>query len=69
MLWAAPASRCPEFVRTMEVLALIKGIVLLLAPAGRFKAIVGWRDRLPVSAHRLCGIIALAIAAVFLYPA
>ncbi|MBI2105107.1 MAG: hypothetical protein HYT90_06005 [Candidatus Omnitrophica bacterium] len=66
VLWAAPASRVPTFIRTLGWLGVLKGIVLLIAPREPLMQFVSWWHRLPSGGLRLWGVVAAAFGAAIL---
>ena len=63
LLWAAPASRLPGFIRALGGLGVLKGLVLLVAPREPLARFVSWWNRLPPTGLRLWGAVAVGIGA------
>ena len=66
LLWAAPAGRATLFIQVLGCLSVLKGIYLLIAPRAQLMGVVTWWNRLPQMAHRVWGVVALAMGAVII---
>jgi len=66
LLWAAPASRTPVFIRALGWVGVLKGIVLLVAPREPLVRCVSWWNDLPQAGLRLWGAVAMAFGAAVL---
>lgn len=66
LLWAAPGSRAPVFVRTLGGLGVLKGAILLVAPREPLVRFVSWWNYLPPAGLRLWGVLAVALGAALL---
>ena len=66
LLWAAPGSRAPVFIRTLGGLGVLKGIVLLIAPREPLVRFVSWWNYLSPAGLRLWGGLVMAFGAAML---
>lgn len=61
-LLASPTSSWSWFIAILGMLALLKGIFVLISPVGLIKNTLGWWFNQPSSLYRFWGIIMLILA-------
>lgn len=66
ILWAAPASRAPIFIRVLGGLSIAKGLYLLLAPRAQLGRFVARWTGLPADVYRLWGLAAAVIGGLLI---
>lgn len=61
LLWAAPASELPIYVKMLGWITVLKGMHFLIAPAKQITGMMDWWLKLPQGAYIIWGYVAVAM--------
>ncbi|MBU3912082.1 MAG: hypothetical protein KKD90_05800 [Candidatus Omnitrophica bacterium] len=63
-LWASPASNLEGLIKVLGIIALTKGIFLLVCPINVIRSTFNWWLSLPNGFYRLLGVFAILLGVV-----
>ncbi|MFA5340013.1 MAG: hypothetical protein WC317_07715 [Candidatus Omnitrophota bacterium] len=64
LIWSSPASKLEWFIKILGIIALIKGIFILISPIDTIKSIINWAMSRPDKFYRLYGVFIILLGII-----